>query len=126
MSMSRSPYAYDESDAAAGIEKEADLKKQALHLEQVSLFRNSGARSTSLLRFHPYEPALVVCGSSDISVWNAETSERMVQFSNSNPKNTRMTSALWINEASSSLLLTGSSDSTVRIFDVRLHFVICV
>mmetsp|Transcript_2936 Transcript_2936/g.6349 ORF Transcript_2936/g.6349 Transcript_2936/m.6349 type:complete len:1802 (-) Transcript_2936:30-5435(-) len=117
MRMSRSPYDYDESDAAAGIEKEADLKKQALHLEQVALFRNSGARSTSLLRFHPYEPALVVCGSSDVSVWNAETSERMVSFSNSNPKNTRMTSALWINEASTSLLLTGSSDGTVRIFD---------
>jgi len=119
--MSRSPYAYDESDAAAGIvEKEADLKKQALHLQQVALFRNgSGARnSTSLLRFHPYEPALVVCGGSEnVSVWNAQTSERMVAFSNGNPKNTRMTSALWINEASTSLLLTGSSDGTVRIFD---------
>jgi len=118
MRMSQSPYAYDESDAAAGIEKEADLKKQALHLQQVALFRNSGARSTSLLRFHPYEPALVVCGSSDnVSVWNAQTSERMVAFSNGNPKNTRMTSALWVNEASTSLLLTGSSDGTVRIFD---------
>jgi len=121
MRMSRSPYAYDEGDAAAGIiEKETDQKKQALHLEQVSLIRNSGARSTTLLLFHPFEPALVVCGSSDnISVYNAETSERMSTFSNENPKNTRMTSALWVNEASTSLLLTGSNDGTVRIFDVR-------
>jgi hypothetical protein len=117
--MNRSPYAYDESDAAAGLEKEADLKKEALQLEQVSLLRNSGGRSTSLLLFHPYEPALVVCGGSDnISVWNAETSERMVSFSNSgNPKSTRMSSALWINESSTSLLLTGTNDGTVRIHD---------
>jgi regulator-associated protein of mTOR len=117
--MNRSPYAYDESDAAAGLEKEADLKKEALQLEQVSLLRNSGGRSTSLLLFHPYEPALVVCGGSDnISVWNSETSERMVSFSNSsNPKSTRMSSALWINESSTSLLLTGTNDGTVRIHD---------
>lgn len=117
-----SPYAYDESDAAAGSEKDAELKKESLQLEQVSLLQNSGERSTSLLCFHPFEPALVVCGSSDnISVWNAETSERMVSFSNSNPKNTRMTSALWINEESTSLLLTGTNAGTVRIYDVSLR-----
>ncbi|KAL7548098.1 hypothetical protein ACHAWF_011388, partial [Thalassiosira exigua] len=120
--MSRSPYDYDDGDAAAGVDGEADSKKRALHLHQVALLQNSGTRSTSLLRFHPYEPALVVCGGSDnISVWNAETSERKVAFSNDNPKHTRMTSALWVNEASASLLLTGSSDGTVKIFDVRLH-----
>ena len=118
MSFSRPPYDYDESDAAAGIEKETDIKKQALQLQQFSLLKNSGARSTSLLRFHPYEPALVVCGSSDnVSIWNAETSERMTAFSNENPKGTRMTAAQWVNEASSSLLLTGSNDGSVRIFD---------
>lgn len=117
--MNHSPYAYDESDAAAGLENEADLKKEALQLKQVSLLRNYGGRSTSLLLFHPYEPALVVCGGSDnISVWNTETSERMVAFSNStNPRSTRMSSALWINESSTSLLLTGSNDGTVRIHD---------
>ena len=115
----RSPYEYDESDAAAGIrEREIDMRKEALQLEQSALLKNSGARSTSLLKFHPFEPALVVCGTSDnISVWNAETSERMSAFSNMNAKNTRMTSALWINEASNSLLLTGSNDGVIRIFD---------
>jgi regulator-associated protein of mTOR len=122
MSFSRAPYDYDESDAAAGIEKEVDIKKQALQLQQFSLLKNNGARSTSLLRFHPYEPALVVCGSSDnISIWNAETSERMTSFSNENPKGTRMTAAQWVNEASSSLLLTGSNDGSVRIFDGLLE-----
>jgi regulator-associated protein of mTOR len=115
--MNRSPYAYDESDAAAGLEKEVDLKKEALQLEQVSLLRVK--RSTSLLLFHPYEPALVVCGGSDnVSVWNVETHERMISFTGSNnPKSTRISSALWINEASTSLLLTGSNDGTVRIYD---------
>ena len=118
-SMSQYPYAYDESDAAAGIENEADLKKEAFHLQQVALLRNNGAGSTSLLCFHPYEPALVVCGNSDnVSVWNAETFNRSVVFSNGNPKSTRVTSCRWINEASTSLLLTGSGDGTVRIFDV--------
>lgn len=122
MSFSRSPYDYDESDAAAGIEKETDIKKQALQLQQFSLLKNNGARSTSLLRFHPYEPALVVCGSSDnVSIWNAETSERMTSFSNENPKGTRMTAAQWVNEATSSLLLTGSNDGSVRIFDGLLE-----
>eukprot|EP00985_Skeletonema_marinoi_P025760 scaffold19251_cov124-Skeletonema_marinoi.AAC.3 len=122
MSFSRSPYDYDESDAAAGIEKETDIKKQALQLQQFSLLKNDGARSTSLLRFHPYEPALVVCGSSDnVSIWNAETSERMTSFSNENPKGTRMTAAQWVNEATSSLLLTGSNDGSVRIFDGLLE-----
>jgi regulator-associated protein of mTOR len=116
--IARSPYDYDESDAAAGVEKETDIKKQALQLQQFSLLKNSGARSTSLLRFHQYEPALVVCGSSDnVFIWNAETSERMTSFSNGNPKGTRMTAAQWVNEASSSLLLTGSNDGSVRIFD---------
>jgi len=118
----QSPYAYDESDAAAGIEKDAELKKEALQLEQMSLLQNTGERSTSFLRFHPFEPALVVCGSSDnVSVWNAESSERMMSFSNGNPKNTRITSALWINEESTSLLLTGTNAGTVRIYDVSLH-----
>ena len=115
--INRLPYAYDESDAAAGLENVVDLKKEALQLEQVSLLRVK--RSTSLLLFHPYEPALVVCGGSDnVSVWNVESHERMVSFTGSNnPKSTRISSALWINEASTSLLLTGSNDGTVRIHD---------
>mmetsp|Transcript_1160 Transcript_1160/g.2189 ORF Transcript_1160/g.2189 Transcript_1160/m.2189 type:complete len:1924 (+) Transcript_1160:412-6183(+) len=120
---SGSPFNYDswdrnEGDAAAGADKEIDLKKRAIHLRQVSLLRNSGDRKTSLLRFHPYEPALVVCGDYDtVNVWNAETSSHMSSFSNENPKNTRMTSACWVNEASTSLLLTGSNDGSVRIWD---------
>ncbi len=102
---SRSPFNYDswdrsEGDAAAGAEKDIDMKKRAIHLKQVSLLRNSGDRKTSLLRFHPYEPALVVCGDYDtVNVWNAETSSHMSNFSNENPKNTRMTSACWVNDA---------------------------
>ena len=119
----RSPYGYEESDAAAGLEKEVDLKKEALQMKQTSLLRNSGGRSTSLLRFHPYEPVLAVFGSTDVSIWNAESSERISSFSNNNPKSTtRITSALWLNEASNSLLLTGCSDGTVRVFDVSLFF----
>lgn len=122
-SILRSPYAYNESDAAAGIRERESLveqRKDALQLEQVSVLRSSGARSTSLLCFHPYEPALVACSSNNISVYNAETSERISSFSNLNSKNTRMTSALWVNESSTSLLLTGSNDGMIRIFDVSV------
>lgn len=107
-------------DAASGAEQELDLKKQALHLQQVSLLKNTTARgTTSLLLFHPYEPALVVCGGHDnVTCWNVEgKAERMLSFSNENPKQTRMTAAAWINETNTSLLLTGSNDGSVRIWD---------
>eukprot|EP00804_Cyclotella_cryptica_P015292 CCRYP_005406-RB/>CCRYP_005406-RB protein AED:0.22 eAED:0.22 QI:45/1/1/1/0.6/0.5/6/884/1709 len=114
-----SPYATSANDLASSYDKEIDIKKEATNLKQISVLQNSTARgTTSLLSFHPYEPALVVCGGPDnVTCWNAVTSERMVSFSNENPKNTRMTAVSWINETNTSLLLTGCSDGSVRIWD---------
>jgi regulator-associated protein of mTOR len=115
---SSSPFDTSSSDLASGVESEIDMKKEAMNLHQSAVLQNNSARgTTSLLRFHPYEPALVVCGSSDVTCWNAETSERTLAFSNDNPKNTRMTAASWINESNTSLFLTGCSDGSVRIWD---------
>ena len=108
-----------DATAPSELDHEIDAKKEATHLKQMSLLKTSSSRGglISLLRFHPYEPALIACGGSEITCWNAETSERMVSFSNDNPKNTRITAASWINESTTSLFLTGSSDGIVRIFD---------
>lgn len=115
-----SPYA---DNIRSEIDEDIEARKQATHLKQMSILRNTSSRGqTRLLNFHPYEPALVVCGGADdITCWNAETSEMMVNFSNENPKNTRMTAASWINEDSTSLFLTGCSDGSVRIYDGLLH-----
>jgi regulator-associated protein of mTOR len=112
---SDSPYG---TDIPSDIDKDIEARKEATHLKQISALQNTTSRgSTSLLRFHPYEPSLVVCGSSDITCWNAETSDRMVSFSNENPRNTRITAASWINETTTSLFLTGCNDGSVRVWD---------
>jgi regulator-associated protein of mTOR len=41
----------------------------------------------------------------------------MISYSNENPKHTRMSAATWINEATTSLFLTGCNDGSVRIWD---------
>ena len=108
--------------ASSELDHEIDAKKEATHLKQMAMMKTSSSRGLiSLLRFHPYESALVACGGSEITCWNIETSERMVSFSNDNPKNTRITSASWINENTTSLFLTGSSDGIVRVFDGMLE-----
>lgn len=109
-----SPYV---TDVHSALDKDIDMRKEATHLKQSLVLNNASRGGTSLLRFHPYEPALVVCGGSDISCWNATTAEKMSAFSNDNPKNTRMTAASWINETTTSLFLSGCSDGSVRIWD---------
>lgn len=109
------PYA---TDVPSEVDKDTEMMKEATHLKQALVLNNVSRGSTSILRFHPYEPALVVCGASDVSCWNATTSEKMSAFINgNNPKNSRITSASWINDATTSLFLTGSSDGSVRIWD---------
>ena len=112
---SSSPYA---NDIPSALDKEIDMKKQALHLKQTVMLENSGTRgNTSILRFHPYEPALAVCGGSEVTCWNTESPERKSSISNENSKSTRITAASWMNDSTTSLFMTGCSDGSVRVFD---------
>jgi regulatory associated protein of mTOR len=89
-------------------------KGPGLKLEQKAIFE-SNAEMTSLLSFHPFENILV---STDehfgITVWDYEQGKRIGSFSNGNVKPFRLTTMGWLNETSSSLLLTGSDDGAVR------------
>ena len=72
---------------------------------------------TSMLKFHSYENVLVVCDNKDyVSMWDYERGERRLSFKNGNPTGSRMTSAFWINESSSSLLFVGCDDGSARIW----------
>ena len=106
------------NDEVEAIENEITSKKQSLLVHQSSMLINHGTRMTSLLQFHSYEPALIACdGTNSISIWNTDSSKKENTFRNGNPINTRVTSLSWINEMSSSLLLTGCDDGSVRIWD---------
>jgi len=115
----------DDDEAATFASLEADIasKKRALHHSQKALLINKGADMTSMLHFHPYEPALVICDGCDkVSVWDTDSKQRFNVFSNRNPKKSRITSISWINEMSTSLLLTGSDDGVVRIWEGLIEF----
>jgi regulator-associated protein of mTOR len=72
---------------------------------------------TSMLKFHTYENALVCCDNEDhISVWDYERGIQRSSFKNGNPDGSRMTSALWINESSSSLFFVGCDDGSARVW----------
>ena len=89
-------------------------KASRLKLEQKAIFE-SDSEMTSLLVFHPFEPILV---STDehfgISVWNYEEGKKLGYFRNENQKPSRLTTMGWLNEPTSSLLLTGSDDGVIR------------
>jgi len=105
----------DEDEAA----NEADAKKKReLELKQKICIKNDGADMSCLMKFHAYEDALCVCDGHDgVSVWDPRKNVWGSMFCNGNPKGSRMTSATWLNEKSSSLFLVGCDDGSVRIWD---------
>ena len=87
------------------------------HMDQMAVLDNS-SDMTSLLAFHPFETALLVCDDCDvISVWNYEEARKVKSFSNSNTSGSRMTSMKIINPGGNSLLMTGCDDGTVRCWN---------
>ena len=105
------------SKATAAFEGVVARKKQALHLGQTGMLMNKDKKMTSMLKFHAYEPALVVSdGGNAVSLWDINTSKRINSFRNGSSK-IRNTSMTWINEMSSSLLMMGTGDGTIRIYD---------
>jgi hypothetical protein len=98
-------------------EKNSSLKRE-LKLRESKLLRNTGVKMVSMLKFHSYEDILMVCDSQDgISIWDYEKGSRNLSYKNGNPKGSRMTSALWINESSTSLFFVGCDDGSARIWN---------
>ena len=111
----------DEEEDEAAIEADAK-KKRELELKQRNCIKNDGAEMSCILKFHAYEDALCVCDGHDaVSVWDSRKKGWASTFHNGNPKGTRMTSAMWVNEMSSSLFLVGCDDGSVRIWDGLLQ-----
>jgi len=105
------------SKATAAFEDVVARKKQALHLGQTGMLLNKDKKMTSMLKFHAYEPALVVSdGGNTVSLWDIDTAKRVSSFRNGSSK-ARNTSMTWINEMSSSLLMMGTDDGTIRVYD---------
>eukprot|EP00978_Attheya_sp_CCMP212_P040267 scaffold217901_cov21-Attheya_sp.AAC.1 len=100
-----------DNDAAAQEDTEVATEKRNLYMHEKALLINDAA--ANMLLFHPYEPALVVGDVNDvISVWNTDNAKRINTFPNGNTKDSRTTSVSWINEMSTSLLITGSDDGS--------------
>jgi len=92
--------------------------KRELELREYALLRNTGVPMTTMVKFHPYEDILVACGANGrVTTWNTETGHRASSFVNGNPKGSRMTTAMWVNAASTSLFLIGCDDGSVRVWD---------
>ena len=92
--------------------------KSELELKESVLLRNSGVKMTTMIKFHPFEDVLAACGAEDcVTIWDTKTNRRSVSFINGNPKGSRMTTATWINAASTSLFLVGCDDGSARIWD---------
>jgi len=83
-------------------------------MNQKAVFE-SDAEMTSILAFHPFENVLVSADErSNITVWEFEQGRKLGCFGNENQKSFRLTTMGWLNETSSSLLLTGSDDGVIR------------
>lgn len=94
------------------------LLKKELELKESTLLSNTGVKMTTILRFHPYEDVLAACGAEDgVTLWDISTGTRSITFNNGNSKGSRMTSATWINAASTSLFVVGCDDGgSLRIW----------
>jgi hypothetical protein len=98
-------------------EVDSSLKVE-LKLREKRLLRNPGSKMTSMLKFHSYENVLMICDDQDgISFCDYEKGVRSLSYKNGNPNGSRMTTAFWINESSTSLFFVGCDDGSVRIWD---------
>eukprot|EP00968_Pinguiococcus_pyrenoidosus_P007726 scaffold529_cov308-Pinguiococcus_pyrenoidosus.AAC.18 len=90
-----------------------------VHVGHVARRCSSNYDMTSMLLFHPYETALVSADDGNrIGVWDYEEGRQVIDLGNGNAVgSTRMTSLKWINPETKSLLLVGSDDGVVRVWD---------
>ncbi|WWD18372.1 hypothetical protein CI109_102822 [Kwoniella shandongensis] len=69
------------------------------------------------LAFHSYDPVMAVTDDADnICVWDWQTRRKLNKFSNQNMPGSSISSVHFINEMASSLMLTASTEGSIRIF----------
>ncbi|WVR06256.1 hypothetical protein IAU60_003286 [Kwoniella sp. DSM 27419] len=69
------------------------------------------------MAFHSYDPVMVVTDDADnMCIWDWEAKRRLNKFSNQNMPGSNISSVHFINEMASSLLLTASTEGSIRIW----------
>ncbi|WRT67669.1 uncharacterized protein IL334_004641 [Kwoniella shivajii] len=69
------------------------------------------------MAFHSYDPVMAVTDDADnVCIWDWQTKKRLNKFSNQNIAGSSISSVHFINEMASSLMLTASTEGSVRIF----------
>ena len=96
--------------------EEAAKRRRELKFKEHRLLRTD-LHHVSMINFHDMEDYLMTCCEGNtVFMWQTNTGEKLLEFSNGNMKSTRMTTSTWINEESSSLYLIGCDDGTVRVW----------
>ncbi|WVW84544.1 hypothetical protein I302_106578 [Kwoniella bestiolae CBS 10118] len=69
------------------------------------------------LAFHSYDPVMAVTDDADnVCIWDWQSKRRLNKFSNQNIPGSSVSSVHFINEMASSLMLTASTEGSIRIF----------
>ncbi|KAL2158375.1 hypothetical protein VTH06DRAFT_4423 [Thermothelomyces fergusii] len=72
----------------------------------------------SKMTFHQFENHVAVADDGNtITVWDWKTNTRKSRFSNGNPEGSKISDMRFINEDDQALLMTGSSDGVIRIYN---------
>lgn len=83
---------------------------------QIGLINNG--TQPSKMTFHQFENCVAVADDGNtITVWDWKTNARLSRFSNGNPEGTKISDLCFINEDDQALLMTGSSDGVIRIYN---------
>ncbi|ORY31404.1 raptor N-terminal caspase like domain-domain-containing protein [Naematelia encephala] len=69
------------------------------------------------LAFHSYDPVLAVTDDADhVCIWDWQTQTKLAKFSNQNVAGSSISSVHFVNEMATSLLLTASTEGSIRIW----------
>ncbi|WWC88789.1 uncharacterized protein L201_003702 [Kwoniella dendrophila CBS 6074] len=69
------------------------------------------------MAFHSYDPVMAVTDDTDnVCIWDWQSRRRLNKFSNQNIAGSSISSVHFINEMASSLMLTASTEGSIRIF----------
>ncbi|KAL2169723.1 hypothetical protein VTG60DRAFT_5776 [Thermothelomyces hinnuleus] len=72
----------------------------------------------SKMTFHQFENHIAVADDGNtVTIWDWKTNTRKSRFSNGNPEGSKISDMRFINEDDQALLMTGSSDGVIRIYN---------